>query len=527
MPITEVPGLSVLPDVAVVAGSLAQDGPWTDGGSVQAVAVVVDPPAEGEDDVQPRPGTVDAATRYGVDLLDLAQREGLRGKAGDVASLDLPRALTGGPALSWDGLPARLVVLGVGDAGPDAMRRAGSALSRATQGLTGVVTTVAQSADAAGVRAFVEGFLLTSYRVPRTATTDAAGKPPAERLVLLGPGGPAVEEAVAAARTAAAATVLARTLTATPSSTKNPQWVADQALALAAGVDGVRAEVHDEEWLRRTGLECLLAVGSGSATPPRLVTVTYTPARATAATRTVALVGKGITYDTGGISIKPRDAMIPMKTDMAGAAVVLAAVLAAAQKGLPHRVVAVLPLAENAMGAGSYRPGDVLRAVDGTTVEVTNTDAEGRLVLADAIAWVRATHDPDVVVDVATLTGAATLGLGRTHAALYSDDDALAAALTAAGEESGERVWRMPLVEEYRASLASDVADLCHQSTDPHISGGSITAALFLQHFARGSAWAHLDIAGAARSPKARHEIPEGATGYGARLLLRWLDSLA
>ncbi|WP_127571384.1 leucyl aminopeptidase family protein [Georgenia faecalis] len=519
---TQAPHLSGLPEILLDRA----DGGGTDGTAVDAVVVAVAPATEGEE-LQPRPGTVDVATRYGVDLLDLAQREGLRGNAGDVATLDLPRPIAGHAAFGWEDLPRRLVLLGVGDAGASAMRRAGAALTRATAGLGTVVTTLGQSTDADGVRALVEGVLLAAYRPPRTATTPHQGKPPVERVVLLGREDEAWRTAVALARAGAEATVLARTLSATPSNVKNPAWMGEQAQALGAARPTVDVEVRDEEWLRRAGLECVLAVGAGSVTPPRFVTVTHTPATPAPGARTVVLVGKGITYDTGGISIKPRDAMIPMKTDMTGAAVVLATVLAAADLGLPHRVTAVLPLAENAMGAGSYRPGDVLRAVDGTTVEVTNTDAEGRLVLADAMAWAADTLAPDVLVDVATLTGAATLGLGRTHSALYSDDDALAAALAAAGEASGERAWRMPLVEEYRPSLASPVADVSHQSTDAHIGAGSVTAALFLQRFAHGVPWAHLDIAGPARSPKATHEIPEGATGYGARLLLRWLESLA
>jgi len=240
----------------------------------------------------------------------------------------------------------------------------------------------------------------------------------------------------------------------------------------------------------------------------------------------VVVVGKGITFDTGGLSIKPREAMVPMKTDMAGAAVALANVLGAAEAGLPHRVTAVLPLAENAFGGGSYRPGDVLRTYAGTTVEVANTDAEGRLVLADALAFADATLDPDVLIDVATLTGAASLGLGKQHAALYGADADLVAALEAAGTASGEPVWHMPLVEEYVDAVRSDVADLRHVPRDAKFGGGSITAALFLREFVGRRRWAHLDIAGPARAGSDAHEVTAGATGFGARLLLRYLEKL-
>ncbi len=513
-------GLTELPEVHGAAGSLTTGDPWL--AEADALVVAVAPPGPGEEGVDPRPGTADAATCYGIDLVDLAARHSLSGKAGESAVLDLPRPLPGRD-FGWDGLPGRLVVLGVGDAGPEAMRKVGSALCRATAGLGTVVTTVGSLAGSTGLAALLEGFWLTAYRGPRRAQSPRPGQPAASRLVLLGNEGD--DRTIAATRTAATATVRARFLAATPANVKNPQWLAEQAVELAAQVPGVTTEVYDDAWIRRQGMGALLAVGSGSATPPRLVTVTYTPAARRA--RTVALVGKGITFDTGGISIKPREAMVGMKTDMAGAAAVLATVLAAAELQLPHRVVGVLALAENAVGASSYRPGDVVRAYDGTTIEVSNTDAEGRMVLADAMAWVRDTARPDVLVDVATLTGAVTLGLGRSHAGLYSTDEALAEALVSAGEVSGERAWRLPLVESYRPSLDSAVADISHQSRDPHIMGGSITAALFLQHFAGDTPWAHLDIAGAGRATKARDEIPEGPTGYGARILLRWLADLA
>ncbi|HWJ84225.1 MAG TPA: M17 family metallopeptidase, partial [Cellulomonas sp.] len=251
----------------------------------------------------------------------------------------------------------------------------------------------------------------------------------------------------------------------------------------------------------------------------------YAPAGASPG-KHVVIVGKGITFDTGGLSIKPREAMVPMKTDMTGAAVALAAVLGAAQAGVLHTVTAVMPLAENHVGAASYRPGDVLRLFGGTTVEIANTDAEGRIVLADALAWADQELDPDVLIDVATLTGAASVGLGKQHAALYGTDERLVAALSAAGDVSGELAWRMPLVDDYEEAVRSDVADLRHVPSDRHIGGGSITAALFLRHFVGRRAWAHLDIAGPARSTSDKHEVTEGATGFGARLLLRYLADL-
>jgi leucyl aminopeptidase len=243
------------------------------------------------------------------------------------------------------------------------------------------------------------------------------------------------------------------------------------------------------------------------------------------------LVGKGITFDTGGLSLKPRESMVPMKTDMAGAGVVLAVLSAAAELGLRHRITGLLPLAENAIGASSYRPGDVVTVFGGTTVEIGNTDAEGRMVLSDALAYAVASLDPDVLVDIATLTGAASRGLGRRHAALYSNTPELVSAFEAAADGSGERVWHMPLAEvqeEYGFALESSVADISHiASAASKVGGGSITAALFLKEFVADTPWVHLDIAGPARADKDEAEVTKGATGYGARLLLAFLRGLA
>jgi leucyl aminopeptidase len=194
--------------------------------------------------------------------------------------------------------------------------------------------------------------------------------------------------------------------------------------------------------------------------------------------------------------------------------------------GVRVPVTGLLAIAENLPGAAAYRPGDVITHFGGRTSEVLNTDAEGRLVLADALAYADATLDPDVIVDIATLTGAASLGLGKRHGALFTSDDRLAEALLAAGEFSGERLWRMPLVEEYRQFLNSPVADVAHVPHDPHVGGGAITAALFLREFVGRRRWAHLDVAGPARADADEHDVTKGATGFGTRVLLRWLEGL-
>jgi leucyl aminopeptidase len=505
-------GAADLPEVVVRRGNVST-AVLTE---ADALVVPIAPGADGDEGVQPRKGTAEAAARYGVDLADLADRMEADGSAGSAHTIHLPRPLVGD--VPWQGLPSRVVLVGVGAGQPADLRRAGAALARATRGLGQVVTTLGAGGGQEATSAVVEGYLLGAYRHP-----SAAGKPalpPARSLVLLGRNG-----SVERARHVAAATWTARALTVTPSSTKTPQWLVERVVEAAAAA-GLEVEVAEPAELAARGFGGLLAVGGGSAHPPRLVTVRYVPdGPAAASARHVAVVGKGITYDTGGLAIKPRESMLKMQTDMAGAAVALAAVLGAAALAVPHRVTAVMPIAENSVGGSAYRPGDVLRVFGGTTVEVANTDAEGRLVLADALAYVEAELGADVVVDVATLTGAATIGLGRQHGALFSPDDDLARALVAAGEAAGEPLWRMPLVTDYRSALDSQVADIRHVS-DPGVRAGAITAALFLQRFAGRRRWAHLDIAGPARAASAADEVPEGATGFGVRVLLRWLGDL-
>jgi leucyl aminopeptidase len=263
----------------------------------------------------------------------------------------------------------------------------------------------------------------------------------------------------------------------------------------------------------------VLAVGGGSATPPRVVVVAYR--HPDAGPGRPVLVGKGITFDTGGLSIKPNAGMREMKTDMAGGAAVLAAVDACARLDLPVRVTAVVPAAENAVSGSSYRPADVVRHVGGRTTEVLNTDAEGRMVLADGLAYARLELGATALVDVATLTGAMKVALGTRTAGLYATTDGLADALSTAGAHAGESLWRMPLAEEYAPLLESTVADANNAPGNP----GGTTAALFLQPFAGDLPWAHLDVAGPARAGSDDAEIVKGGTGFGARTLLRWLEA--
>ncbi|MGN6610386.1 MAG: leucyl aminopeptidase family protein [Angustibacter sp.] len=497
------------PRIRAVAGKLAEV--VRDGGA--PVDVLALPVASGDDGPEPTVGVVEVAHLLGIDLTATFTRERFRGAEAEVVRV--PWA----PGLSSPNVE-RVVLVGVGRGEASSVRLAAAALARQHRGLDRLVTTLG-SAGSAQARAMVEGFVLGSYTPPRSGVSEGP-RPPLRRVDVVGRVASAdLEQALVVAEAA----VLARDLAQTPSSTKGPAWVAGRARRVAAEV-GLTCTVRDHKQLRDEGFGGLLAVGGAAQRPPRLVELGYTPAETTARTPHIVLVGKGITFDTGGISLKPRESMISMKTDMTGAGVVLAVLKACAQLGVRARVTGLLPLAENAIGAGSYRPGDVVRHYGGTTTEIRNTDAEGRLVLADALAYADEHLDPDVVVDIATLTGAATQGLGRTHAALYANDDRLAAAFEQAGEASGERVWRMPLADDYRAAIASDVADVCQIATVKGVGGGSIMAALFLREFVGDRRWVHLDIAGTGRSERDAGVLSRGGTGYGVRLILRWLDKL-
>ncbi len=413
--------------------------------------------------------------------------------------------------------PCTVLFLGVGDADPAAMRRAGAALARRLPAGRSTLCSVVVAEPDESVRAFVTGLLLGSYRYTLKSAAEEAD--PAEvRLLVAGQADATAltERAVIEAE----AVALARDLANTPSMTKSPAWLADQATQIAAARD-LSCRVWTEDDLARDQFGGLLGVGSGSAQPPRLIELSYQPPQPQ---RHVVLIGKGITFDSGGLSLKPADGMKAMKTDMAGGAAVIATMSALAALRAPVRVTGLVAAAENMPSGTALRVGDVIRHYGGRTVEVLNTDAEGRLVLADALAYADAVLAPDVIVDLATLTGAARVALGSVLGALYATSDDLAAALLAAGAASGDRLWRMPLAEEYREGLDSPVADLANVASGPG-RAGSIDAALFLREFTGGRAWAHLDIAGAARATADDGEITKGATGFGTRLLLHWLTA--
>jgi leucyl aminopeptidase len=399
-----------------------------------------------------------------------------------------------------------------------AVRRGQTLAEHGARGLVLPVDDTAAPAGAAEMRAAVEAALLAGYRF-REVSTPHPPRLTTVTVVAADAAEPAVVAAAEAGRVSAESVAWARDLVNTPSNVKNPAWLAEQAVDRLGGRPHVTVTVLGPEELRAGGFGGVLAVGSGSATPPRVVVASYR--HPTAGSAHPVLVGKGITFDTGGISIKPNAGMREMKTDMAGGAAVLATIDAAARLELPVAVTAVVPAAENAVSGSSYRPADVVRHVGGRTTEVLNTDAEGRMVLADGLAYARLELGATVLVDVATLTGAMKVALGTKTAGLFATTDGLADALKTAGVRAGEALWRMPLLEEHRDLLDSTVADANNAPGNP----GGTTAALFLHPFAGDLPWAHLDVAGPARAGSDDAEVVRGGTGFGARTLLHWLEA--
>ena len=421
-----------------------------------------------------------------------------------------------GVAIGPGGGPGPFLFLGLGDESPAAMRRAGAAVGRRAAPGRPLVTSALLGKPAEAAQAFIVGLLLGSYRFSQARRDTVPGEAEV-RLLVAGPGEQA--DVLTAARTVADAVALARDLTNTPSGLKTPAWLAGKAVAVAGGC-GLTARVWEAGELAAHGFGGLVAVGSGSAHPPCLIELGYRPARWH---RHVVLAGKGITFDSGGLSLKPTDGMKLMKTDMAGGAAVIAVMSALGRLGVASRVTGFVAAAENMPSGSALKPGDVITHFGGRTTEVLNTDAEGRLVLADVLAYADAVLQPDVMVDIATLTGAVRVALGTQTGALYATDERLAGDLLAAASASGEALWRMPLVDDYRDALDSAVADLANVPHGSRTRAGSIDAALFLREFTGGRPWAHLDIAGAARSAADDGENTKGGTGYSTRLLLAWL----
>ncbi|WP_092598487.1 leucyl aminopeptidase [Actinopolyspora xinjiangensis] len=480
-------------------------------------------------DVDGEPDLGTAAESLDLDTATL-RALGTSGKVGEVRTLPLSDG-----RLGW--------AVGVGDGEPARWRTAGGALARTIRARIGDSGGEGDDPEDLGEALDVE---YVQFRLPASATPElvsaltlglALGEyhfkvsrrpaPPRLRKVLLvarqGEDTARLRNAARRAREWASATAVARDLANAPSNIKDPAWLASTAAAMAAPVTGLDATVRDEKWLAEHGFGGVLAVGGGSARPPRLLELTWGGAGGNGAeARHVVLVGKGITFDTGGISLKPAEGMEMMRTDMAGGGAVIGAMLAIARMELPVRVTALVPMAENHVSGSAYRPGDVVRHYDGTTTEVANTDAEGRMVMADALGYAVRDHQPDLLVDVATLTGAMKVALGLRTGGVFSSDEWLGERVREAGQRTGESWWPMPLSEDHAADVRGTTADVKQAGQGP----GGLMAALFLREFTGNLAWAHLDIAGPARADKAYDEVVAGATGFAARTLVEFVAGL-
>ena len=459
------------------------------------------------------PGAEAVAAAFGRDLLPTLKALGATGKAEEVVRF-----------ASLGALAAPVVVaVGLGESVKalphERLRRAAGAAVRSLAG-TGSVVLALPAEDETSLRAVAEGALLGAYSFTSYRQTSLAGQKEPVGKVTVVTGAAGAKGVVRRAQVVARAVHLARDLVNTPPSDQHPAELADAARAEAERL-GATVEVLDERALKKGGFGGILGVGQGSTHPPRLVHLSYAPK---GATTTVALVGKGITFDTGGISIKPAAGMELMKSDMGGAAAVIAAFAAAVELGLKVNVECWVPMAENMPSGTAMRPSDVLTMRGGTRIEVNNTDAEGRLILGDAIA--RACEDsPDLLLDVATLTGAQLVALGARTAGVMGED-ALRDEVVAAARAAGEDMWPMPLPEDLRKGLDSEVADMLN--TGPR-EGGMLTAGLFLKEFvADGVRWAHLDIAGPAYNEGTPYGyVGHGGTGMAVRTLVELLEQAA
>jgi len=415
----------------------------------------------------------------------------------------------------------RVLMIGLGKAEELTVDRIRAAAGEAARALrkTGArrIGSIVHGAGVGGfnaaqaTQALVEGTLLGLYRFTRYKTTNDADKA-IERVTIVERDRQRLKgmtEAVRRGRILAEATNAARDLVNEPGNTLTPTELARRARALARAAR-VRCEVLGPRELGRLGAGGLLGVARGSQEPPRLIVLTYGGRRGGPH---LGLVGKGVTFDSGGISIKPAENMEAMKGDMAGAAAAIAAICAIARLNLPLRVTAVIPATENLPSGSALKPGDILRVMSGKTIEVINTDAEGRLILADALAYARqrqVTH----LVDAATLTGACVVALGTINSGAFTNDQAWLETVLAAGRAAGERIWPMPMDAEYDELIKSDIAEI--KNTGGR-KGGAVTAAKFLQHFVGETPWVHLDIAGTSESDKEKGYQPKGATGVMAR----------
>ena len=409
--------------------------------------------------------------------------------------------------------PKAIAIVGVGrkeKVSPTELRKAAGVAAKRLSDRAIVATTLSGLGDGAAA-ATVEGLLLAPYKYTRFKSDPKQTK--TQQIILMGGTQTEIDRGVNLAE----ATALARDLQNEPPNSLIPDALARKAQEVA-DVNGLECTIWDEDEIERRGFGGLTAVARGAINPPRFIQLRYSPPNATGK---VAIVGKGVTFDSGGLSLKPANSMETMKSDMTGAAAVIAAMSTLKKLGVQTEVLALVPTTENLPSGDSMKPGDVITQYNGTTIEVNNTDAEGRLILADALAFA-SEQDPDAILDIATLTGGIMVALGLRISGLFANDDALSAELVAASEAAGEPMWRMPLADEFKKDLDSDIADM--KNSGPRW-GSAIIGAIFLkQHVKKATPWAHLDIAGTDWADKPHELGPKGATGVMTRTLINWLE---
>ena len=454
----------------------------------------------------------------------VSRREAFSGAAGQVLVLhDRPKARI-----------ETIVLAGLGDAasaGADAIRTAtGEAVRAARDAGAKHVSVVlptgrgAAFAPAAAAETVVEGLCLALYVFEAYKSEKAKKAVTGAAILAPRAGAAAARRGVAEGRVLSDSVLLVRDLGNEPGNSATPTYLADKAKAIAVEY-GLKVSVLEESDMRTLGMGSLLGVAKGSEEPAKLIILTYEPARrGRKLPDTIAVVGKGLTFDSGGISIKPAEKMEDMKFDMCGGAAVLGVMQAVARLKPSVRVVGLVPSSENMPDGAAYKPGDILKAMNGVTIEIVNTDAEGRLILADALAYAtsKLRPKPTAIVDMATLTGACVVALGSACAGLVSNDDRLAGRVSAAGEASGDPVWRLPLRDRYREQIKSVYADVKNSGGR---EAGALTAAAFLEKFVAGTPWAHVDIAGMAWTDSSRGVFSRGATGFGVRLVVRMIQA--
>jgi leucyl aminopeptidase len=471
---------------------------------------------------EPGPGVQAVGRAMDADLISVLKDHGVEGKVGEVFTL---------PTLG--GLPARSIALvGMGpraEVAAVSVRKSAMKVAKTAAKFRSAASTLHQVGRdrEESVHAFTEGFVLGSYRFDRykerPLDEESQEKPRLQKVLALSDGRTKDSDLDRALRRGvvyADAANWARDLVNTPAIDATPAFLAEEGRKLGA-LNGLKCKIWKKAELERGGFGGILGVGSGSVNEPRLIELTYAGG---GSAPPIAITGKGVTFDSGGLSIKPADQMEWMKADMGGAAAALATMRAIAELEPKVNVIAAIPSAENLPGGSAIRPGDVLRHRGGKTSEVLNTDAEGRLILADALAYL-AEKKPSVILDSATLTGAAMVALGEDVWAIIGSDRRLIADLLEAGRAEGEPGWELPLWTDYRRHIESTVADV--KNIGSGRSGGAITAALFLKEFVGDVPWAHLDVAGTAFAERAGDYWPRGATGSPTRTLIRYIESQA